>query len=50
MWNKYKLTKKEAIRLWQLTKANGKRMYDGKEIAQMLGVDRRTIYRWVSST
>jgi hypothetical protein len=50
MWTKYKDTKKQALKLWNTFKKNGKRMYDCKEIGAMLHIDRRTISRWVFGT
>lgn len=47
MWGKYKQHKKEALKLWNTYKKNGKRMYNKKEIAQMLKVDEETIKRWL---
>jgi len=48
MWSKLKKTKKEVYKLWNTKKPNGKRMYDQKEIASMLGIHRATVRRWLS--
>lgn len=47
MWGKYKLTKKEVLRLWELTKPNGKRLYTKKEIGKIVGVGEDTVARWL---
>lgn len=47
MWGKYKLTKKEVLRLWKLTKPNNKRLYTKKEIGKIVGVGEDTVARWL---
>jgi len=47
MWSKNKPKYKKAIKLWNTRKPNGNRMYQKKEIVDLVGVDRKTLFRWL---
>ena len=48
MWRKLKPKRKQAIKLFETFKDNGVRMYNMNEIADIVGVDKKTVARWIS--